>query len=341
MIIFTGDINLTDNAFDVGFGVGTKVKRGLNPFRHIVKQEEDVWVGNFEGVTSNVTCRKGSAKDMFRLSTDYLANCSNLIDYWGVANNHVMEHGAEAYDSMCDALQKVSKGIFASDANRTITFMHGSKKISIFGFSQRNDHTNYAPCYWNFPEYKDIEKELFDSDADYKVAYIHWGVEFINRPYHDQQSFAHWLIDAGCDLIIGMHPHVMQGYEIYHDKYIFYSLGNFVFDMAWHPTKYGLIVQLDVETNKVGFQYVHIDDIYCPRIILEKDVPEAWRMEKLCKEVSRKENIEVYIKNANNGLALYRNANYKHMLLHLFEYDPQVIKDMMISFIKRRLGKFF
>lgn len=341
MINFTGDINLTDNAFDVGFGVGSEIKKGLNPFKYIVKRTEDVWIGNFEGVTSDVTCKKGSDKDMFRLPTSYLSNCSGLVDYWGLANNHVMEHGAEAYVSMCDALQKISKGVFATGTKRMITFLHCGKKISLLGFSLRNDHTNYVPGYWNFAECADIEKELNANDADYKIVYIHWGVEFVNRPYHDQQRFAHWLVDVGCDLVVGMHPHVMQGYEIYQGKYIFYSLGNFVFDMAWKPTRYGLVVQLDVETGTVGYQYVHIDDSYCPRIVSEQNVPEAWRMANLCKDVSKKDNVEIYIKDANKGLALYRKANYKNMLQHIFQYESRVVKDMLVSFIKRRLKIIF
>ena len=65
--------------------------------------------------------------------------------------------------------------------------------------------------------------------ADVLVCSIHWGDDhniFVNR---DQQETAHALIDQGVDLVIGHHPHVPQGYEIYKGKYIFYSLGNFIF----------------------------------------------------------------------------------------------------------------
>lgn len=80
----------------------------------------------------------------------------------------------------------------------------------------RIDDFTDDPSYWYNPEYKEIEKELKSLPVDaFKVLYVHWGNEYINRPSFAQKKFAHWLIDAGFDLIIGMHPHVLQGYEEY------------------------------------------------------------------------------------------------------------------------------
>ena len=95
---------------------------------------------------------------------------------------------------------------------------------------------------------------------------MHWGNEFIDRPYVDQIHFAHFLIDIGYDLVVGMHPHLLQGYEIYQGKYIFYSIGNFVFNMHWEPLRYAAIVKLDVEEEKIvtDVDYVYIGDDYFP-----------------------------------------------------------------------------
>jgi len=69
----------------------------------------------------------------------------------------------------------------------------------------------------------------FKKECDFLVMFLHWGDDhniFVNR---DQQEAGRWLIDQGADLVIGHHPHVPQGYEVYKGKYIFYSLGNFIF----------------------------------------------------------------------------------------------------------------
>ena len=90
MVYFTGDVNLTENSFDVGFGVGSLVSKGYNPFKNMHKNEHDIWIGNFEGVCSNESELKGYAKNTFRIQAEYLNNICGLIDYFGIANNHVM-----------------------------------------------------------------------------------------------------------------------------------------------------------------------------------------------------------------------------------------------------------
>ena len=68
-----------------------------------------------------------------------------------------------------------------------------------------------------------------DSLFDFVIVNFHWGAELKNFPKQYQQDFAHQAIDAGADLIIGHHPHVLQGLEIYKNRLIAYSLGNFSF----------------------------------------------------------------------------------------------------------------
>ena len=85
---------------------------------------------------------------------------------------------------------------------------------------QRLDQFSKEPLYWHNPEIKEIEKELVTIPKDaFKIIYVHWGYEFINRPSQYQKLLAHLLIDMGFDLIIGMHPHVLQGIEKYKGKY--------------------------------------------------------------------------------------------------------------------------
>jgi len=84
-----------------------------------------------------------------------------------------------------------------------------------------------------------------NAKADVVVVLPHWGDQYTNRPVPEQPRVARALIDAGADLIVGGHPHWVQGIELYRDRLIAHSLGNYVFDMdfSW-PTREGVILEL-------------------------------------------------------------------------------------------------
>ncbi|MBN1289395.1 MAG: CapA family protein, partial [Actinobacteria bacterium] len=68
-----------------------------------------------------------------------------------------------------------------------------------------------------------------DSTSDYVVASFHWGVELDTSPNVSEMELAHLAVDSGADLVLGHHPHVVQGFELYKDRLIAYSLGNYIF----------------------------------------------------------------------------------------------------------------
>ena len=81
--------------------------------------------------------------------------------------------------------------------------------------------------------------------ADVVIVFPHWGVEYRAKPTSVQRNLAHAAIDAGADLVIGNHPHWVQGMEVYKGKPIWYALGNFVFDQSWsNYTMEGITVEL-------------------------------------------------------------------------------------------------
>ena len=73
------------------------------------------------------------------------------------------------------------------------------------------------------------EIEKAEGSCDYLVVYLHWGIERDEKPQEYQRALGKKIIDAGADLVIGSHPHVLQGIEYYNGKPICYSLGNFIF----------------------------------------------------------------------------------------------------------------
>lgn len=127
-----------------------------------------------------------------------------------------------------------------------------------------------------------MDVELMKSDVlaakeqvDLVFVSMHAGTEYTAVPNKMQTDFARAAIDVGADLIIGHHPHVVQHLEKYKDKFIIYSLGNFVFDQMWsEPTRRGLAMEISATKNKVEqlrFVPIMIDDYSQPRLATEKE----------------------------------------------------------------------
>jgi poly-gamma-glutamate synthesis protein (capsule biosynthesis protein) len=92
----------------------------------------------------------------------------------------------------------------------------------------------------------------YDPQVDWLIVSIHWGNEYLPKPEQWRIDLAHQMVDAGADIIHGQHPHVYQPLEIYKDKYIFYSLGNFIFDQSWsYATSHSQIVRLTLTKNQI------------------------------------------------------------------------------------------
>ena len=92
-------------------------------------------------------------------------------------------------------------------------------------------------------------KDAKKGNADLVVVNMHWGQEYATSATGRQTELAKAVIDAGADIIIGHHPHVVQSFDMYKDGIIFYSLGNFIFDQGWTRTKDSAMVQYHLNEN--------------------------------------------------------------------------------------------
>lgn len=112
-------------------------------------------------------------------------------------------------------------------------------------------------------------------NADLVIVSMHAGDEYSAKPNQAQIDFAHTAIKAGADLVISHHPHVVQRAEIFQGKYIFYSLGNFIFDQMWsEETREGVILKITFTkdgVNKIEPQAVLIEDYAQPRILSDEE----------------------------------------------------------------------
>lgn len=338
MIYFTGDINLTDWDFNVGFGIGSRISCGLDPFSFLERKEDDIWVGNFEGVTSNQSTKEGFKSEVFRVKPEFLKRIKHF-EFYGFANNHAMQHGEGAYQETVKSLESFGCGVFGTQKRKSVLLDHQGREVSLTGLCLRIDEFTDKPSYWYNPEYKEIEDEISKLPSQaFKVLFVHWGNEYINRPSSAQKKYAHWLIDAGFNLIIGMHPHVLQGYEDYKGKRIYYSLGNFVFEMASKPCRYGAIIGLNFNNDKAELteHYIQIDKQCCPHVIEKNNVPERYRFDYLNECLKKEDNSEQYHQEIMAGYKKYRKENHQYVIGNMLRH-PKTGMMIMNDFLKRRL----
>lgn len=88
--------------------------------------------------------------------------------------------------------------------------------------------------------------------ADVLIVVLHWGVEYSKRPEKGQVALAKRMVDAGADLIVGAHPHVVQPVENYNGHWIAYSLGNFVFDQKTDPSRHGIMLKVTLTGKQIS-----------------------------------------------------------------------------------------
>lgn len=331
MLRILGDICFADGYFDKGRGVGTSIKGSVNPFKYLDCRTDDFWIGNFECV-----CAPFEGKS-FVIAPDDLDKIPHL-NLYGVANNHSMQIGAEGYKSTIDYLNNRKILHAGSISQKSVKFNHQGRNIGFLAFSMRPDNFSKEPLYWHLPELNEIEKEIeYLHECDFIIAYIHWGYEFMNRPNIEQRQLAHWLIDSGIDLVIGMHPHVAQGSEIYKGKNIFYSLGNTLFNMSWKPTHYGLLINVDLDEAGGGVwsDYLVINDDFRPKIV--DTVPYEYTREYLDTLITQIEENEIYFSKVRKFNKKYTTANRKDVLRRMLMMPMSDKISLMSDFIKRRL----
>jgi len=173
------------------------------------------------------------------------------FNFFNLANNHFADQGERGIIETRENLDELGfnyvgcpDGII-NDCSAKIIELSG-KKIGVAGFSLVYSKLDDV-------EIQGIIRNLA-SQADVVIVNIHWGVEYEHQFNKNQQKIARTIIDAGADIIIGHHPHVVQGIEIYNGKLIFYSLGNFIFDQYFsRDTQEGLAVEVNITDNNTKF----------------------------------------------------------------------------------------
>jgi poly-gamma-glutamate synthesis protein (capsule biosynthesis protein) len=239
-IIFVGDIML-DRA------VERLIKKNsfLYPFEKISQflKGTDLVFGNLEGpiVENPPNFSDNSLQFAFYPKTIEGLKFANF-NLLSLANNHTPNMGQDGLEQTREFLKKENINFVGDPLKCGDGFLYQKNKITFLAFNKT--FASNCPDEEIIETIKLVKKQ---NPENFLIVSIHWGQEYQIKSSVFQQKLAYKIINAGADLIIGHHPHVVQEIEIYDNKLIFYSLGNFVFDQYFsEQTQQGLAVGLEI-----------------------------------------------------------------------------------------------
>ena len=287
-LIFVGDVMLDR-------GVKYMVeKHGDNnfsfPFAKIADEikNADLAMANLESQISDKGSNVGSIYS-FRAPIEAIQGLIfSGIDIVSLANNHAFDYGSQALKDSLERLidagispigagneyQAFSLTIKTVNSERDARYIDTryNTRLAFFAYTDQMPVSlqakgeNFGIAVINKDNLTKIKAdiELAKQLADIVVVSFHWGEEYAEEPSQSQKDLAKAVIDAGADLVIGHHPHVIQKSETYNGRYIFYSLGNFIFDQGFSDET------LEGEIAKVIIKDKKITDAFPLKIILNE-----------------------------------------------------------------------
>ncbi len=201
------------------------------------------------------------------------------IDTVHLANNHFGNAGVDGIDYTFELLDENKISYVGAGLNKQTAYQGkiieiDDWRVGLVGQSYdvpwyAAEDNNPGIAIYDLEKLEQAIAELKEAKVDFIVAMFHGGIEYTRSPNQEQINFAHAAIEAGADVVIGHHPHWIQDTEEYLGKYIFYSLGNLIFDQNWSTeTSQGLVVSLQVTDNKITkviLRPVIIEENFRPR----------------------------------------------------------------------------
>ncbi|XEC93243.1 CapA family protein [Paenibacillus tarimensis] len=261
LLAFVGDILLAGSVQDL------MKRHGFDyPYAKALSylSDADLTAGNLENPITERGTPAENKQYVFKGAPNLLPSLKEAgFDIVSLANNHTLDQGVEGlFDTMrhLDEAGIAHTGAGKDDTEAfTPTVLEANGiKVAYFGLSRvvplnewkaDRNYPGVAETYNTTRAVNAIRKA--EEEADVTVVLVHWGKELADDPEEYQRAFAREYIDAGADLVIGAHPHVLQGFEQYKGKWIAYSLGNFIFNITTYElsTETGV---LDAKCMKTG-----------------------------------------------------------------------------------------
>ncbi|MDF2936137.1 MAG: CapA family protein [Paenibacillaceae bacterium] len=277
-LAFTGDVIFAGNVETI-----LKTNGYDYPYREITEllQKPDFTIANLE---TPITTRGDQQQKQYtyRSSPDALPSFKAAgFDVVNLANNHILDYGQ---DGLLDTLKALDAakilhtgaGKNLEEAYRPVIVEKNGMKVAFLGFSHKVPDNSWKaganhPGTTQLYDPKQAVKTIKETreKADLVVVMAHWGDEKAEKPLEEHRKMARSFIDAGADLIIGTHPHVLQGLENYQGKWIAYSLGNFLFTTNDHTPSWETAV-LQADCSKEGACGITLAPLWNPYANLKK-----------------------------------------------------------------------
>lgn len=295
ILAFAGDVNFADdwNTMEYYRQQEGDISKCIDPLLIEKMRDADLFCLNLEFCLSSKGTPLENKYYTFRAEPSHVKILTELgVDVANLANNHAYDYGEEAFLEMLSILKEeeiayIGGGSDASEAQRPYYFEKDGKKLAIITASRAEkmiltpeateNSSGIFRCY-DTTRLLEVVKEAKE-EADFVVAYIHWGTEYSEVLEEAQINGAYALVDAGVDVVLGAHPHCLQGIEYYKGKPILYSLGNYWFN---EKSLDSILVELHFYGNK---EEQHIELILVPakqenfytRLLSEKEDAEEWK----------------------------------------------------------------
>ena len=295
-MIFTGDIYPDDSvraAYDAG-GIDSIVSSDIQS----VMKNADITMINEEFPFGTTGSPAKNKQYTFRVNPSYISIFNELgVDVVTLANNHTLDYGASALEETFSLLD--ANGIVYSGAGKTyerskelqkitvngikIGILSASRVIPVAAWDSKNTEDGVFTTYDETALCSAIEEAK--KECDYVMVYVHWGVEKATTPEQYERDLATKYVAAGADLVIGSHPHVLQGMEFIDGAPVYYSLGNFIFHSTTTST---MLVQVNIDKNGLSTKIIpaYASNAYLQLMSSESSVELYKKLESLSYNVT-------------------------------------------------------
>jgi poly-gamma-glutamate capsule biosynthesis protein CapA/YwtB (metallophosphatase superfamily) len=351
-ISFLGDISFNDDYINLYLNK-------KNPFHSIgnILSKKDYVIGNLECMAKGGFGENLAKKPRLTTTVETL-NYLNVIpvNIVSLAHNHIYDHLEDGFIKTTNFLNNYNIGYLGASQNseevqKPIILNKNNINVGFLNYVTEDTNPNLpdnAEVHVNIFEIEEVVTNIKDlkKTVDHVVLLLHWGgrLEGGNYPDWEQPETAHKLIDAGADLIIGTHSHTLQPFEIYNEKHIFYSLGNFCFadihsdgkvkEIEWGKSTESVIVNVNFSKVNYKINYTPINCKYL-NVTLEEKVIKKWKhRQKIFKFIQRKKFLwQIYY---------LKHRKFDPVVFYFFGNDHNFFKQLLklklyklVNYIKR------
>lgn len=257
-VVFAGDVMLARAA-------GRAIAAGGDPLRHVapVLRSGDYAIGNLESAIATAGTPHPGKPYAYRAHPRVLRVLKQHFDALSVANNHSGDYGPAAFEQTLDLIGRAGIQAFGGgrnlpQAHRPLWLERGGLRVAVLGYDEFLPRAFEAGPSWPGVAWSEDVDVVADiraaraAGANVVIPFLHWGWENQPQASPRQRQLAQAMIDAGADAVVGAHPHVTQGADLYRGRPIVWSLGNLVFDgFASAAARLGWVLRMSLDAHGV------------------------------------------------------------------------------------------